>query len=57
MRTVRPVDRLNAAAIATIREAALRLGTQDAEAIRQAVSPKMSRGHWARLLSSAGILS
>ncbi len=51
------MSHLTAAGIATIQDAATKLGTQDPEAIRLELCPKMSREHWATLLASAGVLS
>jgi hypothetical protein len=50
------VNHLTAAAIATIRETATRLGTQDPEEIREKLCPAMSPEHWATLLAGAGVL-
>ena len=50
------MNRLTAAGIATIRDTATKLGTQDPEAIRKTLCPRMSREHWATLLASAGVL-
>lgn len=50
------MNHLTAAGIATIRETATKLGTQDPEAIRRALCPRMSPEHWATLLAGAGVL-
>ena len=51
------MSHLTAAGIAAIRDAATKMGSQDPEAIRKALCPKMSCEHWATLLASAGVLS
>jgi hypothetical protein len=49
------MNKLEAAGIAKIREAATKLGTQDVNLVKQTLCPRMSQGHWNRLLRSAGI--
>jgi len=50
------MSHLTKTAIAAIRDTATKLGTQDPEAIRRALCPRMSREHWATLLANAGVL-